>query len=685
MSAFKHPSSLAQAAAKTPFANGFSRRCLVFSASRRFHTIAAFLMILLLAASARAQVSPGISAVRETDEMTISETGDGTFSGRIRFPTEAAYSQLKQAFPNPYVLMRNILGSSGVAECANPTVAYDDLKRAIELKATVFSSAVHKRNRWQAKIGKNADMLFSDNRKCIFMNIAPFGNDSMLVTTANLNLPEGARNVKFDANAGVLNYTLDRQLKKGTTDLEVDLKAKPRHMSALYKVFGNEEFANGIYWAAKTVFTNNGTGDITNLKVSYRVGDYAPWCPDHEYSLLPAGGHIVDLYYPLFKKEIAELKSATPADLEVKFTYNDSSGKACSDTLSKRVTILGSSQFEYSNLTEEERTSAWSDLFSQSPLVAAFVTKMDAPVRQFAGMVAQACGGEPAGASDKAALAFLQALYELERFNGIAYQWSASFLIEYAAGQELKYPRDVLRDKSGTCIELAILFAAVCESSGLKSFLVLIPGHCFPIIKLRSGQMLPIECTGISGAAVGERQSLSFEDAVKFASQEVQQMKIGRFYIVDVGDMQRQGVLCPEMPALPADVLQTWGYKVPSQRLGPAGRGGAGVQQQSQTPGQGLSGEYPGAYRQPGGTGNQMSIVFASQGNQFTGEVTFVNEATGTCSGTVNGKQITFTCQMNGTHGQFAPTFQGQIQGSVISGSWALQATRGTFQLSKTE
>jgi hypothetical protein len=68
--------------------------------------------------------------------------------------------------------------------------------------------------------------------------------------------------------------------------------------------------------------------------------------------------------------------------------------------------------------------------------VATFVTKMDAPVRQFASMAAEACGREPAGANEKAAFAFLRTLYQLERFNGIACQWSASFLIEYECGAE---------------------------------------------------------------------------------------------------------------------------------------------------------------------------------------------------------------------------------------------------------
>ena len=250
----------------------------------------------------------------------------------------------------------------------------------------------------------------------------------------------------------------------------------------------------------------------------------------------------------------------------MKYSYTDSSGKSVSDTASKRVSLLGMNQFEYSNLTDQERTGAWGDLFDNSPLLAAFVTKMDEPVRQFAGMVAQLCGGQPAGANDDAARAFCRALYELESHNGISYQWSTGYLIEYSTGvgQELKYPRDVLRDKSGTCIELAILYAAVCESTGLKCYIQLVPGHAFPVVQLPgSGDFLPVESTGLSGPALGIKKPLTFDEAVRVAVDEMNKRQVGQNFLVDVDDMQSQGVSCPELTAAQPDAIHTWGYKLP--------------------------------------------------------------------------------------------------------------------------
>ena len=65
--------------------------------------------------------------------------------------------------------------------------------------------------------------------------------------------------------------------------------------------------------------------------------------------------------------------------------------------------------------------------------------------------------------------------------------------------QSIKFPRDVIRDKSGTCIELAALYCSMAHSVGLKPYMVLIPGHAFSLIRLPSGNLLPVETTGVGG------------------------------------------------------------------------------------------------------------------------------------------------------------------------------------------
>ena len=552
----------------------------------------------------------GTTAIRGSETVTLNDQGDEIYTGHVQFPNEALYLSVKQAYPNPYVMVRQVLGSSSTVDIADSTINYDDGKRSVDLSATLHGAAFVKGNRWQMKTGKDVELLFNDKEKCILISVGMVpGSTMLLVTSTVLNLPAGAANVKHDPTAGILSFNLQRQPKTGAANLDISLKAKPRLMSAIYKIYGNEDFAGGAFWAAKTVFHNTGAGDITNLKVSYRIGEYSEWSPETAYSLVPAGGYLVSLYYPLLKSSVANLSSTTPADIEVKYSYADPSGATVSDSASKRISLLGANQFEYSTLTDEERTGTWLDSFSASPLAAAFVTKMDEPVRQFAGMAAQYSGGQPAAYNDNAAVAFCKALYDLESDNGIAYQSAVGLLSDYkGAGQELKYPRDVLRDKSGTCIELAMLYAAVCESVGLKCDIQMIPGHAFPVVQLPvSGNYLPVESTGLSGPAVGANKALTFDDAVKMATDEFSKRQAGQNILIDVEQMQEQGVLCPELPPMPSDIIYKWGYKAPA---------GTDVQKQAAAQGPGAAtggaGALPEGFEQWQGPNGTVTAAFPS-------------------------------------------------------------------------
>jgi hypothetical protein len=647
------------------------------------------LAVLLLgsgaARPASAQLVTKINTVKETATAKIDAKGDMAYAGHISFPTEATYGQMKKAFPSPYVLLRNVLGSGGVLELSDAKASYDDAKKGVDLTATVLGWAVNHKGRWQARVGKALapDLVYADDTKAVLVGVGPFGPQAVLVSTLTVDLPSGAKGPRFDVRTGFLSFTFAHEPQAGTVELDATLRAKPRLMSALYKVYGNEELSTGAFWTAKALFTNAGPGDVTDLHVSYRIGDYTGWSPETEYSLVPAGGHVVDLYYPVFKKEVADLRGATPVDLEMRYTYVDGAGKSHTETTSTRITILGVSQFEYSNLPEEERTDAWTDKFSNAPLLAAFVTRMDEPVRAFGGLVAQASGGAAAGQNDDEAKTFLRALWDLERQSGISYQWGVGYSTEYSGvAQELKYPRDVLRDKSGTCIELALLFAAVAETGGLRSHIVLTPGHAFPVIQLPSGQMLPVESTGLAGAAVG--RSASFEEAVNAAIKESQQLDPAYIVVVDVEDLWRTGVTPPELPHLPSDALTSWGYKLPrSPAAAPRGRT-SGAPPGARKP-IAVAGRYRGMYKSAR-SANQVQLVLAQEGDRLRGQLALLNEGQGPCSGQVTGQRVTLTADIAAVYGNFSVTFTGVYRNNTLNGSYQIHnGGSGSFSLAREE
>jgi len=667
-----------------------------------FKKVAPYILVLILSLMlipAYSQTITKINTIKVNLWGVVDDKGNISLSVRWTFPTTAMYLQIKKAYPNPYVIARNLLGASATMELRNAKVSYEDQNNSLKLTADALGGAINKKQRWTINIGKGADMLYSDGKRAIFLLVQSVGSDAVMIQVLNMNLPKGTSDCKFDSKTGLFTYLLDRKVSKGKTSIDFTVRLKPRIMSAVYKVYGNPDLFEGSYWIAKTIFRNTGASDITDLRISYKLGDYTSWSPESSYSLVVPGGTVVDFYYPIISSKIAELKSSTPCELVVKYSYKDSSGKAYSDTASYRLQVLGINQFEFSNLPEEERTGTWSDNFSNSPLVAAFVTKLDDPVKAFAGMVSQYAGGVAASANDDDAIKFCKALYELEVFNGISYQTTGGFLTEYGSGgQDIKYPRDVLRDKAGNCIELAILCASVCESVGLKSLIITIPGHAFPVIILPSGQLLPIEATGVGGAAVGK--SASFEEAVRIGRKNVQELEMGRYFVVNVQDLQSQGLSTPELPKLPADILKQWGYKspievavqpvpqpTPTPQLTPIPQPTPQpIPQPTPQPTVGISGIYQGTYRNniTGATGN-MNVQLVQNGNNVQGEIEIVNEGNGTITGTVTGTNIQFTATINAYYGQFSVTFTGVIQGNTISGNYSVPTSgvNGTFILNK--
>jgi hypothetical protein len=514
----------------------------------------------------------GPTVMREYDQVALDEKGDATFTGSLVFPTEGSYNAYKAQFPSAFLLLRSIIGSMGKSAVADTDATYDDSKHALVLKETILGAAVNQRNRWRALVGppaENPELVFSGGEKCILMKVATSSN-LIVIDRIDLALPGKCENVRL-ADDGWLNYSFDRTAKPGPVSVDVDLNVKPRIISACYKSYGNADFADGHYWVAKALFTNSGDGDISNLRISYRLGDYAPWSTEtgHEYNLVAAGGHVVDLYYPILDPKVAALTSPTPVDLEVKYSYTDSSGKEYDDSVSKRIQLLGATGMEWSNLPEEERqagqtVAAWKDNFSNSPLTAAFVTFMDPPVRALNGLVHQSAGEAIAGAgqTNAATQAFCEALFLVERANGLQYQNATGYFVDYdKSGQSLKFPRDTMRDKSGTCIELAILYAAVCESSGVKCDLMCVPGHCFPVVQLPEGGQLAVESTAVQDVDK-DGKPVDFDAVTAYGAQEYSKyLASGAFYQVDVEKLQGAGAEPPELPAVDNDAISKWGWK----------------------------------------------------------------------------------------------------------------------------
>jgi len=519
-----------------------------------------FFLAVMFPVPGFAQVYAGdFATIRISAVTNVDQKGDLHMDLRWRIPTDSIYTEIKRNYPNAYMILREFLPQRANREAVNTKVEYDDSQRTLRLTTDFLGSAVNRKGRWEIYLGKGTESILIDNQKAVFLQMIALDSRTLQIMDLTVTLPKSASSTRYEPEKGLLTYVLPQISVTGPCELSLSVKSKSRIMAATYKMYGNPQIFEESMWISKTLFANTGKCNIRDLRINYKLGEYSEWSPTREYSLVVPGGSVVDLFYPVISSKITGLVTRTPVDLEINYTYKSQTGATYSGSTIERIEALGINQIEFSNLAPEEKSNAWADNFSNAPLLAAWVTHLDTPVKALAGMASQLAGGVPTALDAESAIRFCKAVYDLQVTNGIAYQTPSGFLIKYSAGQDIKYPRDVLRDKSGTCVDLAILWASVCEAVGLQTILIVIPGHAFPVIILPDGRFLPIESTLISGP----EGAAQFSQALEAGLKQLSELRVGMHYVVNVREMQQQGVVSPELPALEADILQRWGWRLP--------------------------------------------------------------------------------------------------------------------------
>lgn len=381
---------------------------------------------------------------------------------------------------------------------------------------------------------------------------------------------------------GTLAAVAPRDVRAAGDGLVVALKARPRLMAAIYKVYADRERFPDRAVAAAFV-QNGGAAAVDDLEVRFRCERYAPWTPWTAVGPVPPGGRAVVPYHPVLDASIAALTESTPVDVRV--AWRRTGDAASAGEASATATFLGAREFAFNDLSDPQ---GFEERFANAPLLAAWVSRDDPVVKQFAALVSRRAGGAAAVQGIEPGLETVRAAYELMLLNDFVYKSSVGVTdtrlsFDVKRVQNLKFPRDVLRDKSGTCIELAIFLAAVGHHLGIETSLALVQGHCFPIFTLREGskvRRVPVEATGIRGGLRGGGMvRVGFEKAVDIAARtEVESREDRRYLEVDVRAEWGRGVAGPELPPLPDDALARWGvteHGVPGVTLPELGAGPA--------------------------------------------------------------------------------------------------------------
>ena len=157
-------------------------------------------------------------------------------------------------------------------------------------------------------------------------------------------------------------------------------------------------------------------------------------------------------------------------------------------------------------------------------LYAKYVTPLASKVKQVALNASKHNDNDPITTyQHKGANKYNDMLKEAQALYLALHDWGIAYQNPPAGGlftQRIRMPEEVLRDKKGTCLDLAILYCACLEEVGFNSILVLIDGHAFAGFFLEEHSGFPnsieYQCGKVYNAASGGMNNIVLVECVDF-------------------------------------------------------------------------------------------------------------------------------------------------------------------------
>jgi len=545
----------------------------------------------------------------------ITPVGDVTMALSMR-PTPERWKLLKTRYNTPSMLFRDLLSHHGTMETEFPTpVTFDE--KALRINSTM-NLLGYARNEgdgeWLVDLDIGADQEIKEftrkdegGRTILRWVVTQSGDDVVFEITMAIRLPEQATDVRVEEKDGVFRYKLKHAEGEGRPRLTTSMRVKSHIMTGAYKVYGMPDVMPG-QWLARAILKNTGPSVVRRLRVRFQIPGYSEWGLWTKLPEVVPGQTVVVPYHPVLDAKVAQLQSKTPVNVMYEWRYEDKDGKEYDDSDGARAVMMGGHEFYFTSykVGEFDATNFYEAMTENSALLAAWVSREDEVVDEFAAMANRIAGGSPSHTSPQATVTTLHAIYELWVRNDFVYL-SPPGIVDQSVSfdpknmQNIKYPRDVIRDKAGTCIDLAITYAAMASSQGIDSYLALVPGHCFPVFRLplaegqKEPMWFPVEATGIKGGlGPGYR---SWPEITRFGQMQLEKVFAGQMpgQIIPIKMLWAQGVTGPELPPLPADIIKRWGLSEGTGGILTAGDGQPQQPQQPERPPQ-AGGTLPGTW-----------------------------------------------------------------------------------------
>ena len=577
----------------------------------------------------------------------LNETGDATFHQDLSMPLRS-YQVFRQEIGSPVKLIRKMQSMSSWNKIEAMKGDFDEVKHQVSgsFEHIGFSRSVSP-GTWRVDFAEEEQpkLITIQDNVAIFSSADSTGLGAMSMIL-RVHTPPQSRNLRFNEREKNLTYEFTPEIAEGEQCRHsLDLDCKPQLMSSLAKLYGNEQL--DAFWAARSVFKNTGDRTVTDYRIRFRVEGFSSWSNWKKSASVYPGQTVVDPFFPVLDYDkLAAITGSRPALIHCEYEYKVG-GEVHQETESARIQVTSRNEVVFSSRSDGENLDWYEQNDLAEYILAAFTTSQDPLVQQLAGIVSGMAGGVAASSDNQQAIQFLMAFWDYLEVNKVAYHTPPGWSINGYFGQHVKYGRDVIRNRAGTCIDLSILWASVAKAVGLEVNIALVWGHAYPVIELPEGQLLPIESTMMG--------KYSFEEAVDMGIDNFNSPERGLIILADIDALEKAGVRSLDLPKLDDDYLSKLGYQArrgqqaSSNEAGQAfGQNNQGQRGASEDVRQGLVGGWVSIAETPNGKLSAFVMELGADGRCASAfgtleEEQFVRESRMEGSWSVQGNTLVFS------------------------------------------
>jgi len=219
--------------------------------------------------------------------------------------------------------------------------------------------------------------------------------------------------------------------------------------------------------------TNTEKYEIQDLKVSFfQAGFMDSPTPSASIPSLPGGESIEVPIYASFNREVFTVEGVTPLTGEIISSYS-ARGKPAEQKISVTYDL------------HDKTSIVWDD----DRKVGAFITPADSALQNYSSFIRQSCKENSVPTYPEAVQSAIQIFYALGEI-GCLYQVDPTQPFANVQGDmqtvdSISLPRNTLKNITGDCDDLTVLYCSLQETIGVETAFITIPGHIYAACNTR--------------------------------------------------------------------------------------------------------------------------------------------------------------------------------------------------------